>query len=297
VKLREAAVVRGDPAGQELQCHRLIERQVVGAIHFSHAAAAEQGDQAVAAGDNRARREGVGRRRPHGRWSDRRVVTEAGWHGRILLEERDMMRKLLAMAAVAVMTTAVVDAQRGKPASPTGTAATEVGGKYDPKAAEPSYQGGKWIEITYGRPIKRGRKLFSGEGDKYGKVVNPDAPVWRAGANNSTQLKTEVPLVINGKTVAPGTYTMFIDLKPGKWTLIVSNWKAQVNYDPKNTTEIWGAYGYTPDKDVVRAPMTLGTLPFAVDQLDWAFTDMSDAGGKLTIMWDNIVASVPFKIM
>ena len=48
------------------------------------------------------------------------------------------MRKLLAMAAVAVMTTAVVDAQRGKPASPTGTAATEVGGKYDPKAAEPS---------------------------------------------------------------------------------------------------------------------------------------------------------------
>ena len=58
------------------------------------------------------------------------------------------MRKLLAMAAVAVMTTAVVGAQRGKPASPTGTAATEVGGKYDPKAAEPSYQGGKWIEIT-----------------------------------------------------------------------------------------------------------------------------------------------------
>jgi hypothetical protein len=126
--------------------------------------------------------------------------------------------------------------------------------------------------------------------------VNPDAPVWRAGANNSTQLKTEVPLVINGKTIAPGTYTMFIDLKPGSWTLIVSNWKAQANYDPKNTAEIFGAYGYTPDKDVVRAPMTLGTLPFSVDQLDWAFTDMSDTGGKLTIMWDNVVASVPFKL-
>ena len=208
-----------------------------------------------------------------------------------------MTRRLIATGAAAFAMTALVFAQGGRPASPAGTAATEVGGKYDPKAAEPSYQGGKWIEITYGRPIKRGRKLFSGEGDKYGKVVNPDAPVWRAGANNSTQLKTEVPLVINGKTVAPGTYTMFIDLKPGKWTLIVSNWKAQVNYDPKNTTEIWGAYGYTPDKDVVRAPMTLGTLPFAVDQLAWEFTDMSDTGGKLTIMWDNVVASVPFKLM
>ena len=134
-------------------------------------------------------------------------------------------------------------------------------------------------------------------GANYGKIANPDAPVWRAGANYSTQLKTEVPLVINGKTVAPGTYTMFIDLKPNDWTLIVSNWKAQTRYDPKNTAEIWGAYGYTPDKDVVRAPMTLATLPFSVDQLTWDFTDMSDAGGKLTIMWDKAVASVPFKIM
>jgi hypothetical protein len=104
-------------------------------------------------------------------------------------------------------------------------------------------------------------------------------------------------MVINGKTVAPGTYTMFIDLKPNSWTLIVSNFKAQVRYDPKNTAEVYGAYGYTPEKDVVRAPMTLSTLPFSVEQLTWGFTDMSDAGGKLTIMWDKAVASVPFKIM
>jgi hypothetical protein len=206
-----------------------------------------------------------------------------------------MMRTLIASVGVVVAATAIVLTQGGRPASPAGTAATEIGGKYDPKAAEPSYQGGKWIEITYGRPIKRGRDLFGGTGEKYGKVVNPDAPVWRAGANNSTQLKTEVPLVINGKTVAPGTYTIFIDLKPSAWTLIVSNWKAQTRYDPKNTAEIWGAYGYTPDKDVVRAPMTVATLPFVVEQLTWAFTDMSDAGGKLTLMWDNKVASVPFK--
>ena len=206
-----------------------------------------------------------------------------------------MTRTLIAGAAAALALTALVAAQGNRPASPTGTAATEVGGNYD-NSAEPQYKGGKWIEVTYGRPIRRGRDVFGGAGDKYGKTVNPDAPVWRAGANNTTQLKTEVPLVINGKTIAPGTYTMFIDLKPEKWTLIVSNWKAQARYDPKNTTELWGGYGYTADKDVVRAPMTLGTLPFEVDQLTWAFTDMSDAGGKLTIMWDKKVASVPFKL-
>jgi hypothetical protein len=207
-----------------------------------------------------------------------------------------MTRRLIAATAAACALSTGMLAQGSRPASPAGTAATEIGGKYDPKAAEPTYKGGKWIEITYGRPIKRGRDVLGGTGANYGKVANPDAPVWRAGANNSTQLTTEVPLVVNGKTVAPGTYTMFIDLKPNNWTLIVSNWKAQTRYDPKNTAEIFGAFGYSADKDVVRAPMTLGTLPFAVEQLTWSFTDMSDAGGKLTIMWDKMVASVPFKV-
>jgi hypothetical protein len=49
----------------------------------------------------------------------------------------------------------------------------------------------------------------------------------------TTQLKTEVPLVINGKTTAPGTCTLFIDLKSNHWTLIVSNWKVQTHHDPK----------------------------------------------------------------
>jgi len=208
-----------------------------------------------------------------------------------------MTRTVMTTGAAALMLTTALVAQGGRrPASPAGAAATEIGGKYDTSGAEPVYKGGKWIEITSGRPIKRGRDVFGGAGDKYGKVANPDAPVWRAGANNTTQLNTEVPLVINGKTIAPGTYTMFIDLKPNAWTLIISTWKAQTRYDPSNKNELWGAYEYTPDKDVVRAPMKMATLPFAVDQLTWEFTDMSDTGGSMLIMWDKTAASVPFRV-
>jgi len=208
-----------------------------------------------------------------------------------------MLRRLMTTAAVTFAAGALMLAQgRGRPASPAGSAAAQVGGKYVPGSEGPVYEGGKWIEITFGRPIKRGRDVFGGAGAKYGKVANPDAPVWRAGANNSTQLTTEVPMVINGTTLAPGTYTMFIDLKPNNWTLIVSSWVAQKRYDPKNTAEIWGAYGYTSAKDVVRAPMTLATLPFSVEELTWSLNDMSDAGGRLTMMWDRVVASVAFKV-
>jgi hypothetical protein len=208
-----------------------------------------------------------------------------------------MTARTFTIAAAMIAASVFVAAQGGgRQPSPDGSSATQVGGKYVPGNDGPVYQGGKWIEITYGRPIKRGRDLFGGTGANYGKTVNPDSPVWRAGANVSTQLKTEVALGINGKTVPPGTYTMFIDLKPNNWTLIVSRWEAQKTFDPNNTAQLFGAIGYTPDKDVVRAPMTLTTLPFSADQLTWQFLDMSDAGGKIAMMWDKTMASVPFKI-
>ena len=189
-------------------------------------------------------------------------------------------------------------AQGGRPASPAGSAATQVAGKYVTNArGGQQYQGGKWIEITYGRPIKRGRDVF-GAGANYGKAAKADgAVVWRAGANVTTRLKTEVPLVINGKTVPAGEYSVFIDLKgPKDWTLIVSTWPAQTNYDPNNKEALWGSFGYTPDKDVVRAPMTVSALPFSIDQLTWDFVDMTTDGGKLAVMWDKTFASVPFKV-
>ena len=99
-----------------------------------------------------------------------------------------MTRRVMATAVCTMAIGALALAQGGKPLSPSGTAAAQVGGKWTTTSnGESTYTGGKWIEITYGRPIKRGRGVFGGEGDKYGKVANPDAPVWRAGANNSTQ--------------------------------------------------------------------------------------------------------------
>jgi hypothetical protein len=67
-------------------------------------------------------------------------------------------------------------------------------------------------------------------------------------------------------------------------------------YNPDNKTEIWGAHGYTSDKDVVRAPMKVERLPHSFEQLTWAFLDVSDAGGTIAIMWDKTLASVPFNV-
>jgi hypothetical protein len=207
------------------------------------------------------------------------------------------MRKLGVIALAVVASTSMIVAQQQRPASPRGSTATVVGGKYVKTERGQRYEGGKWIEISYGRPILRGRTNVFGSGAEYGKALNAGAPVWRAGADVSTRLKTEVPLEIGGKTVAPGEYSLFVELKNDKeWTLIVSSHAAQQKYDANDKTALWGAYNYTPDKDVARAPMKLESIPFTVDQLTWGFTDVSDTGGTIRVWWEKAMASVPFKI-
>src|SRR5262245_10695311 len=219
-------------------------------------------------------------------------------------------RRLLTATVLPFVARTWVLAQGGaaRPMSPDGSAQTQVLGKWV-KGERPaftlgreSYQGGKWIEITFGRPLQRGRDLF-GSGESYGKAANDvgapglaPPPVWRAGANVTTRLKTEAALSFGGKTVPPGEYSLFIDLNsPTTWTLIVSGWPAQAKYNPQDKTALWGAYGYTADKDVARIPMKVETLPFAVDQLTWTFLDMTSDGGRVALMWGKSMGSAAFK--
>ena len=174
-----------------------------------------------------------------------------------------------------------------RPASPASASQTQIG----------SGATGKWIEITYGRPIKRGRDVF-GSGPAYAQLLLANgAKVWRAGANMSTRLKTELPLQIGGKAVPVGEYSLFIDTKsPTDWTLIVSSWAARTGGGDKTPDTLWGSFNYTPDKDVARVAMKMDTAPLSIDQLTWNFADVTPLGGKLVLTWDTVVASAPFTI-
>jgi hypothetical protein len=193
--------------------------------------------------------------------------------------------------AVVVLSAAFPDArpfgaaQGGRrEASPEGSSATQIADK--------------WIDITYGRPILRGRTNIFGAGADYGKKLYYGSPEWRAGANTSTRLKTEVPLEIGGKRIAPGEYVMLIDLRNDKeWTFILTSQTYVTQFNPQNTNDLYGAYNYRPDRDVTRAPMTVERIPFSVDQLTWGFTDVTPAGGAMRIWWEKMMAAVSFKVL
>jgi hypothetical protein len=194
------------------------------------------------------------------------------------------MRKVLTALIALLILTAYPVGQERRPASPEGSSATQVNGK--------------WIEIVYGRPILRGRTNIYGTGSDYGQKLYDGGPVWRAGANVSTRLRSEAALEIGGRRVAPGEHVMLIDLKNEKdWTLILTAQPYALDFDPKNTRDLFGGYNYRPDRDVARVPMKVESLPFSVDQLTWAFSDVTPAGGTLRIAWERVMASAPFKIV
>jgi hypothetical protein len=184
------------------------------------------------------------------------------------------------------------------PASPRGTSATQVSGKWAAAkpGASPRYSDGKWIVVDYGRPILRGRTDIFGAGADYGKKVNDGAPVWRAGANQTTRFRTEAPLVFAGKTLPAGEYSLFVDLKPGAWTLIFSSQPFQTKYDPNNKTETWGSAGYDPKFDVLRVPMETTETKVSFDQFTIVFIDMTAQGGALGMWWEKTAARAAFTV-
>ena len=200
--------------------------------------------------------------------------------------------RILALLPLALAFANTLDAQQRRAASPRGEAATQIGGTFNEQGR---YQGGSWIVVTYGRPIKRGRDVF-GSGADYGRNFLRGAPVWRLGADKSTRLMTEVDLMFGDQRLPAGEYSMFAELSEGEWTLIFSNWGAKDGFREDNPDALWGAYEYTPDRDVLRTSMSVTTSDMSSDQMVILFTDMTADGGTLTVWWDDQVASTPFSL-
>lgn len=144
--------------------------------------------------------------------------------------------------------------------------------------------GGKAVFITYSSPRVRGRQghIFTPHG-----LISHDVhyPVWRAGANAATTLRTNADMTIGDLNVPKGEYTLFVDIaNPNRWTLIVS----------KDTGE-WGL-AYKAGDDLGRMPMHMSTPDHLIQDLKWTITNLGHGNGRLTLAWEYHLASVPVHI-
>ena len=173
----------------------------------------------------------------------------------------------------------------------------QLGGRWE-KTAEGGqrYVDGKWVVVDYSRPILRGRTNIFGSGADYGKTVMDGAAIWRAGANDTTRLTTQAPLQIGDKTIAPGIYNVFADLKAGQWTFVLNTQPVQPTFDPNDKVRLSGATNYDAKFDVLRVPMTMATRPDSLEQFTIAFANVTSSSARLIMAWERTVASVELRL-
>ena len=170
-----------------------------------------------------------------------------------------MKKRITFMVGVMFMLGVFVGCQRGPRVSPAASASCDLGG-------------GKTIKTNYSSPRMKSRTI-------YGYLV-PFGKVWRAGANEATTFATSSDLLVQGKTVPAGAYTIFTVPAPDKWTLIIN----------KKTGE-WGIpYKYEKD-EVARVDMKVFTLPNPVENFTISY-DRSGNGCSLQMDWETTRASV-----
>ena len=108
--------------------------------------------------------------------------------------------KIFGVVAAVVLMASAVEAQ-SRPLSTRGHTATQIDGSFN---ADGEYDGGKWIDIHYGRPILRGRQGIFESGAEYGQGLLLGAPIWRVGADQTTTFTTEADLLIGGGAARRG---------------------------------------------------------------------------------------------
>ncbi|MEO1654829.1 MAG: DUF2911 domain-containing protein [Bacteroidota bacterium] len=129
--------------------------------------------------------------------------------------------------------------------------------------------------IEYSRPGVKGRKVF-------GDLV-PFDKMWRTGANSPTKLTFGDKVVIEGKEIAAGTYSLMTMPGQSEWTIIL-------NKDSKNR----GVFDYNQSEDVIRFKAKSRSLNDMVESFSIGFTDLTMNSAHLEIAWEKTAVKFAF---
>ena len=173
------------------------------------------------------------------------------------------MQKQIALVTGLIFLLSVFAACQSKP-SPPASATCDLGG-------------GKTIKTDYSSPRMKGRKI-------YGDLV-PFGKVWRTGANEATTFVTSGDVVVGGKSVPAGSYTIFTVPNADKWTLIINKETGQFHLN------------YNSALDFGRTKMNLKHLDAPVETFRVDLRSEGGNKGTLALVWENTEASIPFLVL
>jgi hypothetical protein len=145
-----------------------------------------------------------------------------------------------------------------------------------PEVKEAFFVGNDTIRLSYGRPAKRGRKIFGG--------IVPYDSIWRTGAGDPTTLTLPYDIQF-GKTLIPkGTYVLYTIPGMDKWTLVFNTDFTRWATEPNRL------------KDFAIIPLISKRLADPLERFTITI-EPEKQGGVIKFAWDDTEVYAPFKII
>lgn len=138
---------------------------------------------------------------------------------------------------------------------------------------------GATVAVGYGRPALRGRRIFGG--------LLPYGKFWRTGADISSSIRTDRDLMIGGRRIPAGGYSLWTIPGEDEWTFILNTQTGQ-----------WGTE-YDAAYDFARIPVDSRHFEGApLERLTMRFepSDCGD-GATLVLEWENTRVLIPFTVV
>lgn len=135
---------------------------------------------------------------------------------------------------------------------------------------------GDTINLSYGRPFRRGRKIFGG--------IVPYDSVWRTGANDLTKLNLPYDVEFGKVTIPKGEYALYTIPSKNGWTLIFNTDFKQWPTEPNRS------------KDFALVPMQVRKAGQPTDQFTITIDPAKD-GGIIKFIWDETEAYADFNVI
>ncbi len=132
------------------------------------------------------------------------------------------------------------------------------------------------LTVKYSRPSAKGRAIF-------GKLV-PYGELWRTGASDATILTISDPIIVAGKALPAGKYSLFTIPTRTEWTVILNSY-----------TEGHGTTGYDAKNDALRFTVKPDSSARFYESFTIEVQDVVKNQANLYMTWAN--TSVHFPIV
>src|SRR6187455_282376 len=161
---------------------------------------------------------------------------------------------ILLLAGVFLSSTIWAQVDKSKRPSPPATATGKVQGAT--------------ITIDYSSPSVKGRKIW-------GELV-PYDKVWRAGANEATDITFSTDVKVNGQALAAGTYSLHTIPTKSDWTVIFNKKADQ-----------WGSYSYDQKEDALR--IQVKTQPHEMTEwMEFSLPNIAVDNATVALDWEKL---------